>query len=51
MSLNSAVCTFHNSGYNSKFSIKRHVSSLAQLKFSYYLLQNFRNSLEMFEAN
>nr|CAH7728165.1 unnamed protein product [Callosobruchus chinensis] len=34
MSLNSAVCTFHNSGYNSKFSIKRHVSSLVQLNFS-----------------
>nr|CAH7742206.1 unnamed protein product [Callosobruchus chinensis] len=28
LSLNSAVCTFHNSGYNSKFSIKRHVEQV-----------------------
>nr|CAH7766750.1 unnamed protein product [Callosobruchus chinensis] len=27
-------CTFHNSGCNSNFSIRRHVSSLVQLNFS-----------------
>ncbi|VEN52737.1 unnamed protein product [Callosobruchus maculatus] len=39
LSLNSVVCTFHNSGYHSKFSIKRLVSFLVKLNFSIFDLK------------